>query len=85
MIPTPGLLNLNTIATGYGDLYEILDGNEQAWVCSLSDKPTQQSYTLLPGTYKAVFRIRETTGSKYTGTKTFTLKSGQTANINIFN
>ncbi len=84
-IPTPGLVNLNTIAIGYGDLYEILEGNEQVWVCSLSDKPTQQSYSLLPGTYKAVFRVRETTGSKYTGTKTFTVKSGQTANINIFN
>lgn len=84
-IPTPGLVNLNTIATGYGDLYEILEGTEQVWVCSLSDKSAQQSYSLLPGTYKAVFRVRETTGSKYTGTKTFVLKSGQTANINIFN
>lgn len=84
-IPAPGLVNLNTIAQGYGDLYEILEGNEQVWVCSLSDKPIRQSYTLLPGTYKAVFRVRETTGSKYTGTRTFTLKSGETANINIFN
>ncbi len=84
-IPAPGLVNLNTIAIGYGDLYEILEGGEQVWVCSLSDKPIRQSYTLLPGTYKAVFRVRETTGSKYTGTRTFTLKSGETATVNIFN
>ncbi len=84
-IPAPGLLNLNTIAPGYGDLYEIMDGNEQVWVCSLSEKPIHQSYSLLPGTYKAVFRVRETTGSKFTGTKTFSVKSGQTSTINIFN
>jgi Ca-activated chloride channel family protein len=84
-IPAPGLLNLNTIAQGYGDLYEIVEGNEQVWVCSLSDKSVHQTYSLLPGTYKAVFRVRETTGSKFTGTKTFSVKSGQTSTINIFN
>jgi Ca-activated chloride channel family protein len=84
-IPAPGLVNLNTIAVGYGDLYEIFEGNEQVWVCSLSEKSIQQSYSLLPGTYKAVFRVRETTGSKYTATKTFALTSGQTITVNIFN
>ncbi len=85
LLPSPGIVNFNTIATGYGSLYELKGDGTQEWVCNLNERKSQFSLTLLPGRYKIVFRVKQTKGSKYTGFKTFTLKSGETANVNVFN
>jgi Ca-activated chloride channel family protein len=39
----------------------------------------------LPGTYRIAFRARAAAGSKYTGVKTFTIHSGKTTTLNVFN
>lgn len=85
LLPAPGVVNFNTITTGYGSLYEIKEGGSQVWVCNLNDLKAQFSLTLLPGQYKIVFRVRNTTGSKYTGFKKFTVNAGQTSMVNVFN
>ncbi|HPH46139.1 MAG TPA: hypothetical protein PKU83_03975, partial [Chryseolinea sp.] len=85
LLPSPGIVNFNTISTGYGSLYELKGDGTQTWVCNLNEQKPQFSLTLLPGQYKVVFRVKNTKGSKYTGFKTFTLKSGETSNVNVFN
>lgn len=85
VLPTPGLVNLNSINKGYGSLFEILADGSQNWVYNLDQNTPQQALNLLPGTYKVAFRIREARGSKYTGVKTFEVKSGKTLVVNIFN
>ncbi len=85
LLPSPAVVNFNTISTGYGSLYELKDDGSQVWVCNLNDLKSQFSLTLLPGQYKIVFRVRQTTGSKYTGFKKFTVNSGQTLIVNVFN
>ena len=85
LLPAPGVVNFNTITTGYGSLYEIKPDGTQAWVCNLNDLKSQFSLTLLPGQYKIVFRVRQTPGSKYTGFKKFTVNAGQTSMVNVFN
>jgi Ca-activated chloride channel family protein len=85
LLPAPGVVNFNTIATGYGSLYEIKEDGTQAWVCDLNELRSQFSLTLLPGQYKVVFRVKQTKGSKYTAFKKFTLLSGKTMIINPFN
>lgn len=84
LLPAPGVVNFNTISTGYGSLYEMKDG-VQEWVCNLNDLKSQFTLTLLPGQYKIVFRVKQTTGSKYTAFKTFTLRQGETLTVNAFN
>ncbi|HEY3403205.1 MAG TPA: VWA domain-containing protein [Ohtaekwangia sp.] len=84
-LPAPGVVNFNTIASGFGSLYEIKGDGTQQWVCNLDNLKPKFSLTLLPGSYKVVFRVKNTTGSKYTGFKTFQLKSGETATVNVFN
>lgn len=85
LLPSPGVVNFNTIAPGYGSLYEVAaDGTEQ-WVCNLNDLKSQFSLSLLPGQYKIVFRVRNTTGSKYTAFKKFTVKSGVSMSVSVFN
>lgn len=84
-IPTPGLVNINTVSPGYGSLFEITDDGTEQWVCHLDQTKSQHTYTLLPGHYKVAFRVDEAGGSKFTGVKTFQLGPGQTVNLSVFN
>jgi Ca-activated chloride channel homolog len=85
LLPAPGIVNFNTISTGYGSLYEIKPDGTQVWVCNLNDLKNQFTLNLLPGQYKIVFRVKQTTGSKYTAFKKFSVKSGTTLTMNVFN
>lgn len=85
LLPAPGVVNFNTIATGFGSLYELKEDGTQEWVCNLNELKSQFSLNLQPGQYKIVFRVKQTTGSKYTGFKKFTIRSGTTITVNPFN
>lgn len=83
-LPQPGLLNLNTISSGYGSLFEILDTGESKFVCNLSEGTSLHSYNLLPGSYKVAFRVKKAGGSKYTAIRAFQVESGKTLNLSMF-
>jgi Ca-activated chloride channel homolog len=85
LLPSPGIVNFNTISTGYGSLYEIKPDDTQVWVCNLNELKNQFTLSLLPGQYKIVFRVKQTAGSKYTAFKKFTVKSGVTLGVSVFN
>lgn len=85
LLPSPGIVNFNTTSTGFGSLYEIKPDGTQAWVCNLNNLRHEFTLSLLPGQYKIVFRVRQTTGSKYTAFKKFAVKSGTTLMVNVFN
>jgi Ca-activated chloride channel family protein len=85
MLPASGLININTLSTGIGTLFEILETGETKWVCNLNENRAQHAYNLLPGKYKIAFRAKQAGGSKYTAIKTFELKSGQTLTVSMFN
>ena len=85
LLPAPGIVNFNTISTGYGSLYEINADGTQTWVCNFNELKNQFTLSLLPGQYKIVFRVRHATGSKYTAFKKFAVKSGVTMAMNVFN
>jgi Ca-activated chloride channel family protein len=83
-VPSPGLANFNTITTGYGSLYEIASDGTEQWVCNLDDLKSVFTMSLLPGHYRIVFRVKHSFGSKYTSYKNFTIKSGKTQHVNVF-
>lgn len=85
VLPAPGLVNFNTISSGFGALYEILDDGAQKWVCNTNNMRPQFALNLLPGNYKFVFRVKNANGAKYTAFKNFALKSGETKTIAVFN
>jgi Ca-activated chloride channel family protein len=85
LLPTAGVVNFNTIATGFGSLYEVKDDGSQEWICNLNEMRSQFAFNMLPGNYKIVFRVKQTSASKYTGFKKFTLRPGQTLSVNVFN
>jgi Ca-activated chloride channel homolog len=83
-LPQPGLVNINTLVNGFGNLFEILETGESKWVCGLADNSTIHSFTMLPGKYKIAFRSKKSPGSKYTAIKTFEVKSGVTINLSLY-
>jgi Ca-activated chloride channel family protein len=85
LLPASGIVNFNTISTGYGSLYELQPDGTQTWVCNLNELKNQFTLSLLPGQYKIVFRVKQTSGSKYTAFKKFTVKSGVTMMVSVFN
>jgi Ca-activated chloride channel family protein len=84
-LPAPGVANINTRTAGYGSIFEIFHDGHEEWVCKLDEDKSMHAYNLLPGTYQIAFRAKEAPGSKYTGVKKFTILSGKTATINVFN
>jgi Ca-activated chloride channel homolog len=83
-LPSTGVINVNTVSTGYGSLYELKSDGTWEWVTHLNDLRAQFTLNLLPGTYKIVFRVKNTKGSKYSAFKVFQLKSGDTKTIKMF-
>lgn len=83
-LPSSGTVNINTLAPGYGSVFEILASGESRWVCNLNENKTNHSLNLLPGRYKVAFRARRSKGSKYTAIKSFEVHSGQTLKLSMF-
>ena len=83
-LPSSGSVNINSLAVGYGSVFEIMENGEPRWVCALDETKTRHTLNLLPGKYRIAFRARRSRGSKYTAVKTFDLASGQTLNLSMF-
>lgn len=83
-LPSPGAVNINTLAVGFGSIFEILPDGESRWVVTLDPTRSQHFFSLLPGRYKIAFRARRSPGSKYTAVKNFEVTAGQTLNIRMF-
>lgn len=83
-LPSTGAVNINTLATGIGNVFEILESGESRWVIALQDDKSRHFLNLLPGRYKIAFRAGRSPGSKYTAIKNFEVKAGQTLNLNMF-
>ncbi len=84
-VPAPGILNISTGVPGIGSLYGIDQEGSQLWTGNLNDTKTQETLAIQPGDYKLVFRAKNAFGSKFTEIKSFTIKSGSTTSIKIFN
>lgn len=82
-IPKPGVANISFPAPGYGSLYkETTDTLE--WVYNLNVDLLYQNLTLLPGSYKIVFRPKNSKQVTNTITKNFTIKPGLSNSITLY-
>ncbi len=83
--PAPGTLNIITDLKGYGSIYRLGDDETQTWVYNLPDGGSSKvNVPLQPGAYRLVFRTATATGSKFTDTRNFTIRSSQTTSVSIF-
>ncbi|MDQ3535162.1 MAG: VWA domain-containing protein [Bacteroidota bacterium] len=84
-IPSPGILNISSGVPGFGNIYTVDKEGSQKWVCSMNDTKNQETFTIQPGDYKIVFRAKNAFGSKFTEIKNFTIHSGSTTSIKLYN
>ena len=82
-IPKPGVANISFPAPGYGSLYkETTDTLE--WVYNLNVDLLYQNLTLQPGSYKIVFRPKNSKQVTNTITKNFTIRPGLSNSITLY-
>lgn len=84
-VPTPGQLAIPTQLQGYGSIYTVDAAGIQHWVYNLPEENSRIALTLQPGKYRLVYRIGSAKSSKFTDVQDFTIRSGATTTVKIFN
>jgi Ca-activated chloride channel family protein len=80
----PGTLNITSDLKGHGSIYQVGSDDSQTWVHNLPETSSKINLALQPGTYRLVFRTANSTGSKFTDVRNFTIRSAQTTSLSIF-
>ena len=83
-IPSPGIVNMDHAAGGFGSIYVLLDDGSQEWVCDINHSGQRMTIALQPGRYRVVFRARMAPGSKYTSVKEIRVNAGQSSLVRLF-
>lgn len=83
-IEEAGLGIFMAASVGYGAIFK-LSGTEHEFVCNMFDNSMQQTITLQPGTYKAVYRYRTSSETILTKERIFTIKPGVSTTVNFLN
>lgn len=74
-IPQPGIVNLVSNANGYGAIFSMA-GPKLEKVHDISETSTSETVVLQPGTYKAVYRSKNSSRAVFSIEKEFTVTSG---------
>jgi Ca-activated chloride channel family protein len=84
-IPLPGIAVIQKSSNGYGSLY--LEENRQlTWLYNLDETVSDRETLLLqPGNYKVVFRTRYSNNTMFTIERSFSVESGKTTFVKLFN
>ncbi|WP_246000526.1 vWA domain-containing protein [Pontibacter diazotrophicus] len=84
-IPPPGQLAIPSQIKGYGSVYLMEENGVQRWLCNLPEENSKVTMALQPGNYRLVYRMKTAQASKFTDVKDFTIRSGATTTVKIFN
>lgn len=84
-ITPPGQLAISSQMQGYGSIYELSENGQQRWLYNLPEDNSKISLALQPGKYRIVYRIKSAQSSKFTDVQDFTIRSGATTTVKIFN
>lgn len=82
-IPEPGIAVIRKNFNGYGSILSY-DGKTLTRVYELNDNLTLETLYLQPGTYKVVFRPKNSRSSMYTVEQDFTINPGMTTDIKLY-
>jgi Ca-activated chloride channel family protein len=74
-IPPPGVVNFQSSAPGYGSIL-VEKENKVKWVIDLNPNKGRQSFTLQPGNYRVVFRVKSSQNSLFSVSEKFSITSG---------
>jgi Ca-activated chloride channel family protein len=84
-ITPPGQLSIPSEMQGYGSIYTLDADGSQHWVYNLPEQNSKVVMALQPGKYRLVYRMKSAQSSKFTDVQDFTIRSGATTTVKIFN
>jgi Ca-activated chloride channel homolog len=84
-IPPPGQLVIPSSMQGFGSIYEVDETGRQQLIYTLPEENSKLTMAMQPGKYRLVYRIKSAQASKFTDVQDFTIKSGATTTVKIFN
>jgi Ca-activated chloride channel homolog len=82
-IPEPGIAVFRKSFNGYGSLL-LNDKNKLTRIYELNDNLTLETLYLQPGSYRVVFRPKNSRSSIYTVEQSFVIESGKTTDVQLY-
>lgn len=82
-IPEPGILVIRKTFNGYGTIL-LNDKNKLTRVFELNDNLTLETLYLQPGSYKILFRPKNSRSTIYTVEQSFNIESGKTTDLQLY-
>ena len=80
-VPSPGILNIIVNYQGFGSLYLLNNDGSTTWIYNLDENSLKSILTIQPGSYRFVFRAKNSLGSKYTYLNDFNIESNKSLTI----
>lgn len=84
-LEAPGLMTVLDHKVGYGSIYQIDEYNRETWIYNLPVGSSRTSMAMQPGNYRIVYRSKMARGVEATYTEKFSIKSGVSSSIKLFN
>jgi Ca-activated chloride channel family protein len=82
-IPEPGIAVIRKTFMGYGTLL-LSDKNKLTRIYELNDNLTLETLYLQPGSYRIVFRPKNSRATLYSVEQSFIIESGKTTDIQMY-
>jgi Ca-activated chloride channel family protein len=82
-IKAPGFLSYTSGKALVGQIFTKNENGTWDWVCNLDDGSSRGRFTLQPGGYKMVYRMRDFYKSEYTLEKEFRINSNSTTTLKL--
>jgi Ca-activated chloride channel family protein len=82
-IPEPGIAVIRKSFLGYGTIL-LFDKNKLTRIYELSENQTLETLYLQPGSYKIVFRPKNSRSTLYSIEQSFVIESGKTTDIQLY-
>lgn len=82
-IKAPGFVSYTAGKGIVGQIFTKNDNGTWDWVCNLDDGASKGRFTLQPGGYKVIYRMKDTFKSEYTLEKEFRINSNSTTTLKL--
>lgn len=80
----PGRMTIVDHKVGFGSIYELSKDGRERWIYNLPVASSRTSVAIQPGKYKVVYRSQNARGAENTYVNKFTIKSGASTSIKLF-
>jgi Ca-activated chloride channel family protein len=82
-IPEPGIAVIRKSFNGYGVLLQV-EKNKRTRIYDLNENLTLETLYLQPGSYKIIFRPKNSRSTIYSVEQDFTVESGKTSDVQLY-